>query len=275
MLTRNLIVASRVFAFAAFVAVLSMATDRAHAGISIFHETFDGYNYFPDEFPANDPINLGLPLISEGADEIWFGGRFEKPDTPISNDPIQDIHLDLAVQKFSGGGNSTRSGRAGDDAGLILRVPQGFKDIKMWFDWRTFSAGSNDRIVVGYHVGDLGFNATTRIIDFYGDFVDANGGDEDAGQDDAVAWWNDEWVELMRKSPNNTFQTEMFHLPDTTGTEPVWVAFWVDNGDKDFIKLDNIWLKGSPMPIPEPASAGLFACGAMVLAMRGRRRRNG
>ena len=124
---------------------LAAMSDRAEA-ITIFDETFDGYTEFPDEVPDNDEVNLGVPLISEGASENWFAARFGAPET--------DFDCDLAVQEHGGSGNNTPVGRFEDQAGLLFAVDTtGLTDVLLSFDWRTFAAPAGDQSVVGYFVG--------------------------------------------------------------------------------------------------------------------------
>jgi hypothetical protein len=117
--------------------------------ITLFWEDFDGYSSFPNQNPVGDPINSGIPKISEGAKEIWYGGRFETPDNGT-------IDSDLGVQQFGGGSNSTHVGRFADDAGLLFNISTlGLQDVKLNFDYRTFLAESTDRLVAGYFLGNL------------------------------------------------------------------------------------------------------------------------
>ncbi|RMH21071.1 MAG: hypothetical protein D6698_03170 [Gammaproteobacteria bacterium] len=230
----------------------------------LFHEDFNGYTVFPDEFPNNDPINFGVPLTSEGADNDWYGARFELPDNPIHPNPIQDILLDIGVQKIPGGGRPSPDpvGRAGDDAGLLFKLDTtGYENVQLTFDWRMFSAGSADKLVVGYTTLDLDpFFGPERVADFLNEPAIGNG-----SQSTVVAWWADHWTQLLRDNNGNYWTQSTFALPDNT--PEIWVAFWIDNGDADFTKIDNINVTGTL--IPEPASLVLFVAGCAVI--RGRK----
>ena len=62
---------------------------------TLFLETFDGYSTFTSE---NNTVNRGLPEISEGATNFWYGGRFEAFDDG-------SVTADVAVRKTGGNGN--------------------------------------------------------------------------------------------------------------------------------------------------------------------------
>ena len=134
---------------------LAATSDRAEA-ITIFDETFDGYTQFPDEVPDNDEVNLGAPLISEGANENWFAARFGAPETRFD--------CDLAVQEHGGSGNNTPVGRFEDQAGLLFAIDTtGLTDVLLSFDWRTFAAPAGDQSVVGYFVGETPFQGLPTL----------------------------------------------------------------------------------------------------------------
>jgi hypothetical protein len=228
------------------LAVTLFASMNASRAQALFDETFDGYTSFPNQNPHADWVNPGIPEISEGADEFWYGVRFLAPDDGT-------INQDLAVQEFGGSGNSTPVGRMEDNAGLVLRVDTtGYENVNLAFIWRTFLAESGDRLRVGYYVGDdLGFDTgANRFLDLTG------------------AWSS--WTQLMSASASSSFQSESFALPDNAG--PVYVAFWLKNGEGDFGKVDNVLITGTLL-IPEPSVVSLLlGGGAAFLAARHRRR---
>jgi len=187
----------------------------------VFHETFNGYTYFPDQHPLGDPINAGLPLKSEGAGESWYGGRFEVGDGG-------SINSDLAVQQAGGDGNNTPVGRVEDDAGMLFHIDTSvYTQVTLTFRWRMFDAGSSDRFVAGYYVGD---------VPFAGDTPDGENDDlVHRFTTDGPGW--EQWTELVRANTGN-WKWETLTLP--AGQKDVWVAFWVDNGHGDFAKIDDV-----------------------------------
>jgi hypothetical protein len=219
-------------------------------------------------------VNLGVPTVAKGADSpLWLGARFEAfDDNPISKD--------VGVQKFGGGGNNTPVGRAGDEAGLVLRLDlAGLTNVTLDFEWRTFLADVPDRFVVAYYVGDGtefqagGLGMPNGTYDWYSD-PDLGGGVMDRDSGTGNSWYQDNWVELMRTSGSNSFSSEHFDLP--VEDDVVYVAFWMDDGNMDFVKIDDVMVMADPLPpsgsIPEPSSAVLFLVGASVLGWCRRRR---
>lgn len=240
--------------------LLSIASSSP-AAIVLFQETFNGYTYFPDQDPQGDPVNKGVPLVSEGANENgWRAARFETGDSnPIS--------ADVAVQYIGGNGNNTPVGRAEDDAGLLFEVSTlGYQDVTVRFDWRFFSGGSTDQIVVGWTTLDLEPEFSGGR---YADFVQLHG----PMSGDTLPWWTNNWTEVLRVSGsaggNNWHNAVTFPLP--SNTQHVWVAFWIDNGEGDFIKIDNVVVTGDVL-IPEPAGAGLLTAACVRFLARRRRR---
>jgi hypothetical protein len=226
---------------------------QAAGAITIFDETFDGYTEFPDEVPDNDEVNLGVPLVSEGANENWFAARFGAPET--------DFDCDLAVQEHGGSGNNTPVGRFEDQAGLLFAIDTtGLTDVILSFDWRTFAAPAGDQSVVGYFVGNLPL----------GNDVERTGGEH--GQcsvddcSDLATLDPGLFTELLRVDVHSDFTHHEFALPSDVGI--VWIAFWHDGGENDYTKLDNVLVTA----VPEPAAALLLLAGTAGLAAFGRKR---
>jgi hypothetical protein len=258
---------SRLSSKAALICLVAFAPVMyAYAGsIVVVSETFDGYTHFPDEKPANDPVNLGVPLVSKGADsDLWLAARFELGDDgPISND--------VGVQKVGGGGDNTHVGRAGDDAGLVLRLDlTGLTNVTLDFDWRTFLADTGDRFVVAYYQGDGtvfqagGLGLPNGDYDWYTD-PDLGGGVMDRDGGTGNAWYQDNWTELLRATKHDTFRHENFSLP---GGDILYLAFWMDNGDGDFAKFDNIVVMADP--VPESSGLALLLTASCLLVLKQR-----
>ena len=224
------------FALALGATLLASSAD----GLTIFSESFDGYSSFPDERPEDDLVNLGLPLVAEGADETWFAGRFREPETECGGGGVD---CELAVQRRGGHDNSTPVGRFEDGAGLLFQIDTaGLTDVLLGFDWRSFASPEEDERVVGYFVG-------------------AN----PVGADDFVDW--SPFTELLRLGRNTEWTHHEFALPENAGT--VWVAFWHDGGNNDYTKLDAVTVTGV---VPEPAALAMLCAGLLGLAAWGRRR---
>jgi hypothetical protein len=229
-------------AFAIAIMFFLFSTAPARATGILFFETFNGYTSFPTEHPAGDPINAGLPEISEGADELWYGGRFETPDSGT-------IQQDLAIQKFGGSPNNTPVGRAEDEAALLFNISTlDCLEVVLEYDWRLFSGGTGDKLKVGYYVGNITGFAPDRTKSMIG------------------TWGS--WTQLLVGS-SNSWQHASHSLP--AGETSVWVAFWMDNGEGDFIKIDNVAVTCEA--IPEPATFVLAGIGAAVVGGVAFRRR--
>jgi hypothetical protein len=217
---------------------------------TIFCEDFEGYTVTGD-------TNPGLPLLSEGAKETWYGGRFE----PQQNGTIDQ---DIAIRRVPGAyPDNVTYARVEDEAGIILNVSTlGIADPILGFDWTTHKLEEcSDKLVVGYYVGDIDFvndtpdGANDDLVHNF--WVDGPG---------AYSLWPpapDGWTELMRDRNGGVFHSETFALPGNE--ESVWVAFWLDNGEADYGKIDNIYV------IPEPSTSALLTLGVLALAV-GRRR---
>lgn len=243
-------VRSAVFGLATAVA-LALASPAV--ATTLFWEDFDGYWSFPSFDPPGDPVNLGLPEIAEGADELWFGARFEKPDSACADGMVR---CDLAIQKFGSASNRTHVGRFADDAGLLFSVdPTGFADVILSFDWRTFSADSGDQLVAGYFAGDIPLSVfgSDRTADLL---------------TGPYAWAS--WVELISENAHNTFTHHEFALPSNVGS--IWIALWLDNGNHDYGKIDKVHVKGVAVPEPAALTLGLAALALLLRAPRSRPR---
>lgn len=216
---------------------------------TLFNENFDGYTSFPNQIPIGDRVNRGIPNISEGASEFWYAARFEAPHGRGGT-----IDSDLAVQKFGGfSPYNNPVARFEDDAGLVLRIDTtGYLNVNLSFIWRTFLAERSDRFVVGYHIGDdLGFDTSAnRILNLQ----------------TGTGCWGEGWVQLMRESSCNSFQNESFLLPGNAG--PVFVAFWLDGGEGDYGKLDNVAITATPVPEPTVLTLVLFTLTAGVVGRK-------
>lgn len=240
----------------AFIATPALADSTLPLDM-LFYETFDNVD---GDFAGSDPRLYGVPTsLLSSSDEDWYGVRIQQPDNG-------SVVNDIGVQGYGGGGNATQTGFAEDNAGMMFRIDASlYQNIVLSFDWRTFSAGADDRLVVGYFIGDpaaghpVGFE--DRVIDLR---TVAGGGPGDG------AWnWTSGWTELARLGPNNTFNSVSFDLVAAAGAPDVWIAFWMDGGEGDYAKFDNVQVMGSPIPVP----AAVWLFGSALLGMLGLRRR--
>lgn len=242
---------------------------------TVFSENFEGYTQFPDQIPLFDPGNKGIPKISEGASEKWYAARFEDPTS--KTDPIDS---DLYVQRFGGGSNLTHTGRFEDDAGLLFKLDTtNLTGLTLSFDWRTFLASTNDRFVAGYRIGAIN------------DFGTCTGNGEPGCYADlrtSLPWYTTQtsttptgnWTQLLRASASNSWNSQSYTLPTAVeGQSQVWFAFWLDNGEGDYGKLDNVKVTATvglpPAAVPVPAAVWLLSSGLMGLAAVARRRKSG
>jgi hypothetical protein len=230
------------------LAIVGSVVGSSHAATVLFSEDFEGYTSFPSQIPSGDFVNPGLPKISEGADEHWYGARFQAGNS-------SSIDADLAVQKIGGGTNGSHTGRFEDDAGLMLHISTQFMDsVTLSFDWRTFLAETGDRIRVGYYVGNLTFSGD--YANFYSSF--------------GSGWFGSSWTQLLSGSASNAWQSFSAGLP--VGHADVWVAFWMDNGEGDYAKIDNVLIEGT-QTVPEPSTVVLTLVGAVAVGVASLRRR--
>lgn len=272
---------------AAVVLGAAMQAGAAQAA-TLFAEDFEGYSSFPTivntftGVPAGHPtagtvqerINGGLPLRSEGAKEIWYGARFEGDGATGAS-----VSGDLAVQNYGSinrhddpNRNYTHVGRFEDDAGLVFRISTtGYTNVQLGFDWRTYNVESTDVVRVGYRLSNPGFGTCTGSGES-GCLADLRSG---AGQ------WTS-WTEFTLSdaatagSPrgnNNSWLHESFLMP--AGAAEIWVAFWLDNGEGDIGKIDNVVVTATavvPGPVPLPAAVWLLGSAMVGIAVVARRR---
>ncbi len=200
-------------------------------------------------------MNPGLPVWWEGAQETWYGARFDWPDDSTSIDD------DLAVQKFGGGSNNTHTGRVSDSAGMLFHISTvGYDSVTMSYDWRTFLASGNSDIKVGYYVGDLTGHLEVGLIPDFANFHTEFG----------VNWWNDAWVQTTSGQSDNWHNVSV-DLP--AGQTDVWVAFWMDGSNCEYGKFDNVCVNGT-QNVPEPSSIFIALIGGALCACVAIRRRS-
>ncbi len=240
---------------------LALVSSPPARATTFFWEDFEGYTSFPNQIPFGDPVNVGLPEISEGADELWYGARFQ---TPYSACADGSVGCDLTVQKYGGSTNPSHVARFSDEAALLFSVDTtGLANITLSFDWRSFSASSGDKLVAGFFAGDIPLSVF--------------GSDRSADLLTGPYAWSS-WTELLRQSRHDSFTHHSFALPSDVGM--IWVAFWLDDeGHRDWIgdygKIDNIHVQADSMPsAPEPAVGWLALAGLAGLAVFGARRRS-
>jgi hypothetical protein len=192
-----------------------------------------------------------MPLLSEGSDELWYAGRFEAHDGGTIQD---DIVMRNLPASFPDQGQYCRFE---DEAGILFNISTlGYTNVSMSFDWLTHEIESTDRFVAGYYVGN---------IDFVNDDPDSN--PQNLVHNfvtDSPGWGS--WTELLRGTNPNTWNTNKYLLPANQAS--VWVAFWMDDGEGDLGKVDNIFVKAEAIPAP----GALALLGLSGLVARRRRR---
>ena len=251
-----------------------------HAATVLFSEGFNGITagYVSESCGSgcSHKITNGVPTsgggntVNGGADEDWYGARFERPD---NGRIVEDVGAQQVGGNTPTGNNPTPVGLVQDDAGLMLRLDTtGFTNISLTFDWRTFATESGDRLVVGYFVGDLdaghptGF-AADRTIDLrpISEGGPGNGAWNWAG-------FGGQWIELMRSRNERWTWDQAFSLTLADNAPEVWVAFWLDNGNLDNGKMDNVVVAAHRI-VPLPAAAWLLGAGFLGYLGLGRSRR--
>lgn len=229
---------------AALTLLIGLSVAGNAQAVTLFSENFEGYANFPNYDPFFDPVNSGIAQISEGANEVWYGARFETPDNGSIND-------DLAIQKFGGflTTNNTHTGRVEDDAGMLFKIDTtGLSSVNLSFDWRTFLTSTNDRFVVGYHVGPIAGFGTCSGEGEAGCFADLR---------TSLPWYTDQndlnptatgnWTQLLRASQSNSWTNQSYTLGnDANNQSEVWITFWMDNGEGDYAKFDNVLVTAVP-----------------------------
>jgi hypothetical protein len=234
----------------------------------LFWETFDSIDF--TGVSGSDPRRFGVPtndgqtdgnsatIGNADNDNKWYAARFEDGD---GGAPYQDV----GAQKFGGSGNSTPVGLAEDDAGLLIPVnTTNYENIQLKFDWRTFSAASTDKVVVGYFVGDLLGVISPSLIDLPTRSLDLRASETATG-----SWSN--WTQLLHESASDSFTTEIFNLGAAASDKAqVWIAFWLDNGEGDYLKIDNIMVTGTLVPVP--AALPLLISGLLGFGLLRRRK---
>ncbi len=232
----SLLVRQSLIVLVLVMAVGALSSTPASA-VTLFSETFDNASGFPGGL---DPRKYGVPAPPDADESGWNAARFENL--------FVDPRLDVGLQEIGGGGNSTPVGIVEDDAGLYFEISTiGLTDVVLEFDWRTFSAFGGDRLRVGYLVDSSPvLDPTTGAADF---------------RSGSQAWSN--WTQLL-EGKNDVFQHESFALP--SGAANIIVGFWLDNGESDYGKFDNVIVTA----VPEPSTALLVAAGMALMARRRR-----
>jgi hypothetical protein len=255
------------------IACLSLAfVAPSRAATVLFQEDFDGITtgYYYDNCggACSHYIQNGVPMatgsgttINGGADNDWYAARFQSgPGTILSDVGVQSVGGNAQIAgSTSYYNNQTPVGMFQDDAGLLFKISTtGYTDIILTFDWRTFVAESSDKVTVGYYVGSITGFAADRT--------------KDLRSGSGTPSWSS-WTQLMSGSGDNKWHLDQtFTLTNANDAPEVWVAFWLNDGESDVGKVDDIVVMGTQVVVPVPAAVWLFGSGLLGLAGLARRK---
>lgn len=222
--------------------------------VTLFDEDFEGYTTFTGFL---DPVNSGIPKLTEGASETWYAARFQGASTGLNT-----LNGDLAIQKFGGGTNNSHVGRVSDDAGLVFKIDTtGYSSATLSFDWRTFKAETGDKIVVGYHNGPISEFGSCNGNGSSGCFAELGSGSNS---------WTSGWTQLLQSGPSDSWASQSYAL--APGQSEVWVAFWMDGTGSDYAKFDNVLVTAAPIPEADSWAMLLAGLGLVGFAVRNRQK---